>query len=214
MIFKTFIAIMKTQTRTIIKWFIICFCIVLPFTFIPIVLKHGISPSFLVERIPVSSLYALGFSVFIVIMAMANDYKSYSQRIRLLQKPAFADLDFQSGISGLDTGLESLDAFIIGKVNRYFFRLNIIITEETNTEVEIVPVIDIDKNPDLKALLEQQYGFSDRCFFGLIIEVIDEDLNNGTFLKEKLDYLAQEFEKINVEPIDISEKFKKSKMHF
>jgi hypothetical protein len=182
---RDLIAIIIGERLTLLKGLIVSFLLVFPFTFLPII-SDGLTWSNIHARFPMSTLYALGFSLAVVVAAVIQNYNDLVDRKYLLDKPAFAKLDFHGRLDGVGSIVNELETFLLGKIGRYYFRLNIINPDKNNFQVEIVPVIDIEEDQELKAKLRQQLGFTDNRFFGVTMNATVADLENENFLLNKL----------------------------
>lgn len=182
---RDFIAIIVGERHALLKGMIVSFLVVFPFTFLPVI-SDGLTWNNILARFPKSTLYALAFSFAIVIAAVIQNYNNLVDRKYLLEKPAFARLDFHGRLDGVGSIVNELETFLLGKIGQYYFRLNIINPEKNDFQIEIVPVIDIEEDNQLKEKLKQQYGFADNRFFGITMNATLADLDNEDLLLNKL----------------------------
>lgn len=182
---RDLIAIIVGERHTLLKGLIVSFLLLFPFTFLPII-TDGLSWNNILARFPLSTVYSLGFSFAVVVAAVIQNYNNLVDRKYLLDKPAVARLGFHGRLDGVGSIVHELETFLLGKIGRYYFRLNIINPDKNNFQIEIVPIIDIEDDQELRAKLRQQYGFSDNRFFGITINATAADLDNDNLLFDKL----------------------------
>lgn len=82
--------IIITERRTLLWGLTISFLVVLPFTFIPAIWEFGWSPGNLLHSFPAATAYAFGFSMLVLIAAVAQNYQSLLERKRIFDTPALA----------------------------------------------------------------------------------------------------------------------------
>ena len=178
--------------------------LVFPFTFLPII-KDGLTWESIVRRSPLSALYTFGFSSIVVIAAVVYNYNNLVERKRHFDKPAFTKLDFYGRLDGIGSIANELETFLLGKLGQYYFRLNLLDTDQKTIKIEIIPLIDLKENKDLKNKLRKQFGFKQNVFLGQIIKVTETDLQNEKFLIEKLSKLEATLAELGAKPVEIDE---------
>jgi hypothetical protein len=202
---RDFLTIIIAERRTLFRGLTISFLLVLPFTFLPI-LKNGFIWETIIQRLPLSVSYAFGFSFIVVIAAVIHNYNNLVDRKMLFDKPAFTKLDFYGMMDGIGSIVSELETFLLGKVGQYYFRLNIIDPDQKTIKVEMVPLIDLEGNKELKTKLKKEYGFRQDLFFGLMTEATHRDLQNENFLLDKLLKLEATLKGLEAKALDIDEK--------
>ena len=202
---KDLFNIIVAERSTLAKGLVICFLIILPFTFLPTIFDKGFTLSVLIRRLPDSILYAFGFALFIVIAAFIHNYNSLVDRKRIFDQPAFNKLGFYGRIDGKGSITYELETFLLGKIGDYYFRLNLIDPELKYFEIEIIPLIDIEEDKNLKARLKQELSFREGNFFGQRIKVNEAALVDENFLLYQLTELEQALKRLGVKPLVFSE---------
>jgi hypothetical protein len=177
------IAMLERQTLT--RGLLVSFLLSLPFFFIPTLFKHGFIAHALLDRTPVAALYAFLFSLFILMMALVQNYQSLRIRKFLFDKPAFTSLDFYGRVDGVGSIAREVETFLIGKIGSHYFRLNLVDPEESPFKVEIVPFISPDDQQ--RKILVSQHSFGQRRFFGVEVDATEDTLDDQFFLSTKLE---------------------------
>lgn len=201
---KDLLTIIIAERRTLLRGLTISFFLVFPFTFLPIT-KDGLTWENIIQRFPLSTFYAFGFSFMVVVVAVIHNYNGLVDRKRNFEKPAFTKLDFYGRLDGIGSIVNELETFLLGKVEQYYFRLNIINPNQKIFEIEIVPLIDLKNNKELKTALRRGYGFKQSTFFGQIVKATEKDLQNENFLLERLKQLESTLNTLGARPLDIDE---------
>lgn len=191
------------EQKTLLRGLLLSFFVVLPFTFLPAIGKYGFSFQSMSRQLPDSIFYALCLALVVVIAAVSQNYNSLVERKRLFDKPAFTRLDFYGRLDGVGSIVKELETFLLGKVGDYYFRLNLVKTDQEKFSIEIVPLIDLSADTGLIARLIQEYGFKKNYFFGLTIGCEEEDLEEEDFLLEKLTTLAATLAALQAKQLDI-----------
>lgn len=202
---RDLLTIIIAEKRTLLRGLFISFLFIFPFTFLPII-GHGLSWQNIIHRAPLSALYAMGFSLVIVIAAVGQNYNSLVERQLHFNKPAFTNLDFHGRLDGAGSITNELETFLLGKVHHYYFRLNLIDPDKKPLKVNIIPLIDLNGNEQLKCNLQDELAFHHSDFLGKIIEVDEKDLQNDRFIIDKLIELEASLTQLGVKPLEIDEK--------
>lgn len=203
---RDLLTIFIMERKTLLRGLLITFLIVFPFTFLPSVLKGGLTVQTIVQRIPDSTIYTFGFSVILVIVAVIQNYNNLIRRKKIFDKPVFSRLGFYGRIEGNGSIVKELETFLLGKINNYYFRINLIEPENGKLKIRITPLIDLADNRELKTLLKQKYGFREDLFWGLIMNLKEKDLINENLLLEKLLNLDKTLTQLGAKAIIPTEK--------
>ncbi|MEI6948203.1 hypothetical protein V9K67_13485 [Paraflavisolibacter sp. H34] len=201
---KDLLAIIIAERRTLLRGHLVSFILVFPFTFLPI-LADGLTWTNILHRFPFSVLYAFGFSLFAVVAAVVQNYNNLVKRKKLFDKPAFKKLDFYGRLDGVGSIVRELETFLLGKLGKYYFRINLVDPEQKTVKIEIIPFIDLEKNKELKAKLKKELGFQRNLYYGQTISASEADLQNENFLLDKLLILEAVLNKWNVTPLNVEE---------
>ncbi|NJK93866.1 MAG: hypothetical protein HC905_02095 [Bacteroidales bacterium] len=88
-----------------------------------------------------------------VIVAVIHNYNGLVDRKRYFDKPAFKELEFYGRIDGTGSVVHEFETFLLGKIDNFFFRLNVTDIDKRKPILEIVPLIDItDKENEVEEL--------------------------------------------------------------
>lgn len=183
---KDLLIIIDIEKQTILRGLTISFILVFPFTFLPTIINYGWTLQPILQRIPDSTLYAFGISLFVVIAAILQNYNSLVDRKRIFDRPAFKKLDFYGRLDGLGSMVRELETFLLGKIDKYYFRINIIDPGLKKFKVEIIPLVDFTDNEELKEILKKEYNFRGDLFVGQLICLTEQELENENFLLDRL----------------------------
>ena len=82
------------EKRTLLKGWIIVFIVSFPFTFLPVLFKEGEFWQRMIDRAPLSLLYAAGFALVICGAALYHNYERQRIKLDLFSQPAFRNLGF------------------------------------------------------------------------------------------------------------------------
>ena len=200
-----YLSVIIAERRTLLRGLLVSSILVYPFTFLPIVFKHGWDKQLLIQRIPESAVYTVGFCGMVVVMAILVNYHNLVTRKNLFDRPAFTALDFHGRIAGLGSITRELETCLLGKVDAYYYRLNLIDLEE-KARLEIVPLIDIEDDKEIKKLLKRNLGFKENWMFGLTIPLPQKELDNEFYILAQLQRLSEQLSELNVKPIIINER--------
>ena len=199
------IKIVVYERNSLLKGWVISTLLVLPFTFLPTVIKYGLSIEAIRFRLSDSILYSLGFSLIVVVAAVIHNYNNLVDRKRLFDKQTFKELDFYGRLDGVGSIVRELETFLLGKIGNYYFRINLIEPELNTNKIEIVPLIETKSNKELEKKLKDEFGFRNHWFFGKEIKLLDEQINDKSFLKNVLNQLALDLKNMGAKPLEIDE---------
>ena len=202
---KDLLAIIITERQTLFRVLTISFLLILPFTFLPTIISSGWTIQPIIERIPDSTLYSFGFSFIVVVASVFQNYNNLVDRKKLFDRPAFKKLDFYGRLDGVGSIVSELETFLLGKVDNYYFRLNIIDPDLKKFKVEIIPLIDFTENEELKEKLKKEYNFREDLLVGQIINLTENDLENENLLWDKLLYLDKILMELGAIKFDVDE---------
>ena len=202
---KDLLAIIITERQTLFRGLTISFLLILPFTFLPTIISSGWTIQPIIERIPDSTLYSFGFSFIVVVASVFQNYNNLVDRKKLFDRPAFKKLDFYGRLDGVGSIVSELETFLLGKVDNYYFRLNIIDPDLKKFKVEIIPLIDFTENEELKEKLKKEYNFREDLLVGQIINLTENDLENENLLWYKLLYLYKILMELGAIKFDVDE---------
>jgi len=172
--------ILSYEGKTLLKGWFFAFVVVFPFTFIPTLIKHGFALDALKARTPDAALYALGFAMFVVLAALIQNYNNLIAREKILKKPAFKALEFQSRVNGIGSLSYELQTLLLGKLEHYYFALCPVDPEsesETNI-IEFAPLIETEGHEDLVEELINNHGFNHNRYFSVLVPFSDEELKD------------------------------------
>jgi len=68
---------------------------------LPTIIGNGWTFQPIIQRIPDSTLYALGFSFIVLVASVLHNYNNLVDRKGIFDKPAFIILDFYGRLDGL-----------------------------------------------------------------------------------------------------------------
>jgi len=202
---RDIITIIVAERIALLKGLTISFLLTLPFTFLPAVIRSGLSISTIFGRLNDSILYSLGFALIVVIAAVIHNYSGLADRKWYFDRPAFKDLDFYERIDGVGSVVHDLETVLLGKIDNYFFRLNLIDTDKKKPILEIVPLIYLtDKEEEIEKLrLDDK--FETDLFFGKRIKLNEIDLEAQNSIRKILKPLAARLQDLNFEGLDVDE---------
>ena len=202
---KDLIFIINAERRTLLRGLLFSFLVILPFTFLPTLINNGWTTAPLVDRIPDSIKYALGFAAAVVAVAVIYNYNNLVERKALWNRPAFTSLEFYGRLDGVGSITRELETVLLGKIGKYYFRLNLLDVDQDNKSIEIVPLVDLKELKSVKKYLIKEMGFTQNFFFGLTIPFSEVDLDNESFIRVKLEQLSTRFEELEIAPYEMDE---------
>lgn len=181
-----FLKILYLEKNTLVKGWFISTLLILPFTFIPTFASYGFTLDAFRFRLPFSIMYALGIALAVVVASLIHNYLRLIDRKKVFDKAAFKALDFHGRIDGVGSIIRELETFLIGKMEHYYFRLNLVCTLNKNNVLEIVPLIKIKSDKGLVYFLKTKHGFKEHYFFSKEVYISDIDLENKDTVKQIL----------------------------
>lgn len=202
---KDLLIIVVEERKTLLRGLLFSFVVILPFTFIPTLIEHGWVKEFLINRLYPSVGYALGFAALIVIAAVVQNYNNLRRRKRLFDRPAFTALNFYGRLDGVGSIVRELETFLLGEVGGYYYRLNLVDVDKPEHGLEIVPFIDLRGDMKMEKILIRALGFRRVYFFGLVVPLNEQVLNDRSFISAKLEELSSKFHELNVKPLEFAE---------
>lgn len=202
---KDLLTIIEVEWRTLLRGLTISFLIIFPFTFLPTLISNGWTIQTILLRIPDSAIYSFGFALVVVIAAIIHNYNNLIDRKRIFDKPAFKKLDFYGRIDGQDSIVRELETFLLGKIDKYYYRLNIVDPDLVKFKIEIIPFIDFKDNQELKDKLKREHNFKENLFVGQIVSLSEEDLENENLLWNKLLVLDKLLSELGAVKIDLDD---------
>ena len=198
------IKIIVFERNSLLKGWVISTLLVLPFTFLPTLIKYDVSFEAIKFRLPNSILYSLGFALVVVVAAVIHNYNNLVDRKRLFDKPTFKELDFYGRLDGIGSIVRELETFLLGIIGDYYFRINLIEPELGANKIEIIPLIETNGDKELLKILKDK-GFRRNWFFGKEMELSEKQLNNKNYLKEILKELELDLKNLNAKPLNVDE---------
>jgi hypothetical protein len=142
--------------------------------------------------VPDSALYTFGFCLIALLVAIIHNFSNLVQRKNLFDRPAFKALDFYGRIDGPGSIIRELETFLLGEVDGYYYRLNLIDVDKEKNKLEIVPLIDLSEDPKMQKLLKKELGFEQNWFFGITVPPSKQDLNNESYINSTFLGLADQ----------------------
>jgi len=202
---KNLLNIIIAERQTLLRGLIISFLLVFPFTFLPTIINYGWTLQPIIQRIPDSTLYAFGFSLIVVVASVIQNYNNLLNRKRIFDKPAFKKLDFYGRLDGLGSIVSELETFLLGKIDKYYYRLNIIDPDLKKFKVEIIPLIDFTDNEELKEKLKIEHNFREDLLVGQLVSLTEQDLEDENLLWDRLLNLDKLLTELGAVKLDINE---------
>src|SRR5690606_36451701 len=99
---------------------------------------------------------------------------------------ALKKLDFYGRLDGIGSIVSELETFLLGKIDKYYYRLNIIDPDLKKFKIEIIPLIDFTNNEELKEKLTKDYDFREDLFVGQLLNLTEQDLEDENLLRDRL----------------------------
>ena len=189
------------ERRAILGGLVTAFFLVLPFTFIPAIVRHGLSIDVIMAHASVSVLYTVGFALLVVVIAVIYNYEGVADRKWYFNRPAFRRLDLRRRVDGVDSVVCDLQIFLLGQIQGYHFRLVLVDTDPNNPRLEIIPAVELTgKELEIK-ILKADYGFIQRLFLTKIIPLNEIDLGDKDSIHAMLEDEAGVLKAFGFEPI-------------
>ena len=205
---KAILVLMVFEWKALIKGLLVVFMIIFPFTFLPILFSKGFDSGALIDHLPGAALFTLVFSLFVLGVALINNIKSLHLRKKIFDSPAFRSLNFLPRFLGSGSITKDLESILIGKLDKYFFRLRIENPKDEKCVLEIVPLIEY--NDRLKKCLISEHLFyeSENEFLGYYKEINKAELEVEDLVSEilrEIEYILQEYKAVSLglEEIDL-----------
>jgi len=185
---KALLILIVFEWKTLLKGLFVVFLIIFPFTFLPILVSDGFDTDALLNHLPWAALFTFLFSLFILGAALMKNVQSLYYRKKIFDMPAFEKLDFYGRFLGSGSISKDLESMLVGRVNKYYFRIRIENPENENIMVEITPLIDYVGMIELKENLISNHMFaeSDNDLLVCLKSVSKEELKNENLLLDKL----------------------------
>ncbi len=197
--------IIIAERKSLLKGLTISFLLTFPFTFLPAIIRSGFSVSTILGRLNDSIIYSLGFALIVVIAAVIHNYNGLVDRKWYFDRPAFKDLDFYGRLDGVGSVVYDLETVLLGKIDNYFFRLNLIDTDTKKPILEIVPLIDLTGKEQVIEKLKSEDKFQTDFFLGKRIKLNEIDLEAPNGIREILKRLATRLKDLKFESLDVDE---------
>lgn len=202
---RDLLTIIITERQTLLRRLTISFLLVFPFTFLPTVISNGWTLQSIIQRIPDSTLYAFGFSFLVVVASVMHNYNNLVERKRIFDRPAFENLHFYGRLDGLGSIVSELETFLLGKIDKYYYRLNIIDPDLKKFKIEIIPLIDYTDNEELKEKLKKEHNFREDLLVGQLVNLTEQDLEYENLLRDRLLNLDKILTELGAVKLDINE---------
>ena len=172
------------EKKALIKGFFICFVIVFPFTFFPLISEEGNLIELIIDRIPWSLLYTAGFSLAVVLSAIYQNYNRQKDKMDLFKTPAFRSLGFELFTSGHNSVFDEFNVYLNGAFDGHHYAIDVEFdqSEKTPENLTIEPILGLKpeaRNEFFKRLKDQLKPmftinrFDDK----IIIKIAMTDLN-------------------------------------
>lgn len=203
---RDLLTIIIAERQTLLRGLTISFFLIFPLTFFPIIISNGWTLQPIIQRIPESTLYAFGFSLIVVMASVIHNYNNLVDRKRIFDKPALKKLDFYGRLDGIGSIVSELETFLLGKIDKYYYRLNIIDPDLKKFKIEIIPLIDFTNNEELKEKLTKDYDFREDLFIGQLLNLTEQDLEDENLLRDRLLNLDKILAELGAAELNIKEK--------
>tara|TARA_Y100001972_G_C7659537_1_gene332468 strand:+ start:350 stop:952 length:603 start_codon:yes stop_codon:yes gene_type:complete len=126
------------ERKTLVKGWVLCFVVCLPFTFLPVMFGDGDLWQDIANRIPISLLYSAGFSTALCLSAVVINYDRQSIKLKLINKPAFKHLNAKLIPKGQGSLSEDLSFYLTADHNEFHYTIDILIDLEDHKKQTIV----------------------------------------------------------------------------
>lgn len=136
--------------------------------------------------IPYSLLYGLGFSLILMVILVSHCYDNLQKSKKVFFKPVFDKLGFEGYIDHQGSVVKELKTYLFGKLNQYYYRINVIEHVTQKYTVQIIPFVQIKDHKELAMDLQQKYGLSEDWIFNNYMSLSKDDLVNEYFLYNQL----------------------------
>ncbi|MEQ8337653.1 MAG: hypothetical protein RIA62_09915 [Cyclobacteriaceae bacterium] len=154
------------EKKTLLKGWVLCFMLSFPFTFLPVFFSDGNLWQDIITRVPTSLLYTAGFSTALCMAALVINYDRQSVKLKIINKPAFKQLNSKLIPTGQGSLTEDLSFYLDVHHNDFQYTLDIIIDLEDYKKqtLVIVPILQEISSNDVisqyKELLKREFRLS------------------------------------------------------
>ena len=195
---RSLLSLLMVEKRTLFRGLLICILCIFPFSFLPVIIRNGFDVSLLLVRIPKALVYTIGFSLIVVLASLIHNYNSLVERAWLFKHPAFVKLGFQTYFDGVGSVTKEIEAYLLGKVGHYHYRLHIADPEVKKPIIEIIPCIDVSEADRMMPILMKELVVAGGNPGSIQFAVTRSDLENEEFLLDKLKTLSKILEQRNI----------------
>ncbi|MEQ8879528.1 MAG: hypothetical protein RLO17_22405 [Cyclobacteriaceae bacterium] len=169
------------EKKTLLKGWVLCFVLSFPFTFLPVFFGDGNLWQDIITRVPTSLLYTAGFSTALCMAALVINYDRQSVKLKIINKPAFKQLNSKLIPTGQGSLTEDLSFYLDIHHNDFQYTLDIIIDLEDYKKqtIVIVPILQEISNDVIsqyKELLKREFRLSSNKY-RIEIQFKPEEIN-------------------------------------
>ena len=186
-----------------------------PFPLIKTIAEFGFNLDEFVYRLIYVFNYSIFFSTLFTLTVIILNFVRLRERKRVFDAPAFMALDFHGRIDGFGSMLKELETFLVGKINPYLFRINVIVPEDDHEPegalVEIIPMIAVEDGMEVVDVLKSQHGFGEYVhwsntndifkYLGKRVQLSEADLMDRTSLRTILREMVNMLVNLEIDPI-------------
>ena len=204
---KDLLYLISYEKKTLIRGFLTPFVIILPFTFLPVLIRKGFDFQAIRNFSSSAILFTICFSLFVVFVAVMQNYYTLRLRKRIFDKPAFRKLEFYGRFLGLGSIVDDLESVLIGKWDHYFYRLRIVDPEKDKLSVEITPLLEFDENEDLKSILIKDYLYFETAnnLVSQFLTCSNDELENENLMLERIAEMDNLLHQMKAVAFDVDE---------
>ena len=202
---KDLVNIIIAEKRTLLRGYTLSLLLILPFIILITLLQNGFALAAVADNLPKDTMYALLFSLVIVIASVLHNYNNLVRRKRIFDLPAFEKINFYGRLDGVGSVVKELETFLLGKAGDYYFRINIVDAELKNFKIEIIPLIDFSENENLKNKLKKEYGFKEDLVLGKKFKIKEQELYDENKILEKLLDINNLLKELGAKPLEFDE---------
>lgn len=189
---------------SLIKGYALGVVIVFPLTFVPTLIKHGFKGYQFLVQAPYSFAFSSFIAVISVFAALLHNYNKLVDQQRVFKTPAFEALPFEGMVSGLNSVIEDISTFVIGEIDGYFYRIELISFIKAPYVITVVPLIAVDNHPEVVKILIHQEKFILERYLYQSLKLTHEQLNNTNYLISHLKHLSKRLSALDVAPLQLS----------
>ena len=197
--------LITNEKRSLLRGYLVLFVLVLPFTFIPAIIRQGFSFQAFGQQVPEKALVAALIAAGFIVLLLLNNYEKLLQKKRLYDFPAFTSLHFNGAVEGYNAIIKEVSTYLFGKAGDYFFRVNIINPKQQNVQIELSPLIHIGRNQELLDKLMQDLHLKENLYLSRVISLPEEQLHQSDVIKNELLKLSEELSKLGAIPMAVEE---------